>query len=212
MNNIIKRIAKMIIYGEKASSTDYIKHLRKIGCKIGNGTVIYDPGSTLIDATRPCLINIGNDVKITKGVTILTHGYDLSVLMNYYGELYGSSGKVKIGNNVFIGMNATILKGVTVGDNVIIGANSLVNKDIPSNTVYAGNPAKIIMTLDEYREKRKKEYLQELKELVIEYYNRFNKKPSNNVLREFSQFILIGMKLIKQIVGTFQMKKYIIIL
>lgn len=47
-------------------------------------------------------------------------------------------------------MHTTILKGTNIGDNVIIGANSLVNKDIPSNCVAAGNPIKIIMPLDTY--------------------------------------------------------------
>ena len=86
----------------------------------------------------------------------MTHGYDWSVLKGKYGEICGSAGKVKIGNNVFIGMQATILKGVTIGNNVIIGANSLVNKNVPDNTVVAGNPAKVIMTIDEYYEKRKR--------------------------------------------------------
>lgn len=45
-----------------------------------------------------------------------------------YGEILGSSGGGKIGNNVFIGMHTTILKGTNIGDNVIIGVNSLVNK------------------------------------------------------------------------------------
>ena len=52
-------------------------------------------------------------------------------------------------------MHTTILKGTNIGDNVIIGANSLVNKDIPSNCVAAGNPIKIIMPLDTYYMKRK---------------------------------------------------------
>jgi maltose O-acetyltransferase len=51
---------------------------------------------------------------------------------------------VKIGNRCWIGANAMILPGVTIGDNVIIGAGSLVNKDIPSNTIAVGSPAKII--------------------------------------------------------------------
>ena len=55
-----------------------------------------------------------------------------------------------IGNNVFIGMKSTILKGVHIGDNVIIGANSLVNKDIPDNCVEAGNPCLVIVGLEEY--------------------------------------------------------------
>ena len=92
------------------------------------------------------MIEIGNDVKITEGVTLLLHGCDWSVLQNVYGKNFGSTGKVKIRNNVFIGMKSTILKSVEIGDNVIIGANNLVNKNIPPNVVVAGNPAVLSKT------------------------------------------------------------------
>ena len=151
----IRKIIKRIIYKEKADAETYIKYLRNKGMKIGKNLFIPDLNSVIIDETRPWLIEIGNDVVITAGVSILTHGYDLSVLRNYYGELYGSSGKVVIGNNVFIGIKSTILKGVTIGDNVIIGANSTVTKDIPSGCVYAGNPAKFICTTEEYINKNR---------------------------------------------------------
>lgn len=55
-----------------------------------------------------------------------------------------SRGGVEIGNNVWIGDKSTILSGVTIGDNVIIGANSVVTHDIPSNSMAAGSPAKVI--------------------------------------------------------------------
>lgn len=109
---MIKKILKKIILKEKADSKSYIKAMRKKGCKIGERVVIYAPQKTLIDMTRPWLVEIGNDVRITEGVKILTHGYDWSVIKGVYGEVLGSSGKVKIGNNVFIGMNSVILKGV----------------------------------------------------------------------------------------------------
>jgi len=51
---------------------------------------------------------------------------------------------VKIGNHVWIGMNTVILRGVTIGDNVVIGANSVVTRDIPSGSVAAGSPCKVI--------------------------------------------------------------------
>jgi acetyltransferase-like isoleucine patch superfamily enzyme len=54
---------------------------------------------------------------------------------------------VTIGDNVFIGSNVKILKGVTIGENSVIGGGSIVNKDIPANTVAAGIPAKVIKQL-----------------------------------------------------------------
>ena len=59
-----------------------------------------------------------------------------------------SKGEIVIGNNVWIGDKVTILGGVTIGDNVIIGANSMVTHDVPSNSIAAGNPAKVIKELD----------------------------------------------------------------
>lgn len=92
---------------------------------------------------------------------------------------------MSIGNNVFIGMHSTILKGVYIGNNVIIGANSLVNKDIPDNCVAAGNPCKVIMSLAEYYEKRKAAQVQEASELVRLYRERYGKEPDEKALHEF---------------------------
>lgn len=136
------------------------------------------------------MIEIGNDVQITSGVTLLTHGYDWSVLKGVYGEVLGSSGVLKIGNNVFIGMHSTILKGVTIGNNVIIGANSLVNKDIPDNCVAAGNPCRVIMSLEEYYKKRKNVQIDEATELV-------------RVYREKKELILMNMHCMNSF-GCFQ--------
>jgi len=147
--------------------------------------VIFDPQTTIIDETRPWMIEIGNDVQITSGVTLLTHGYDWSVLKGVYGEVLGSSGVLKIGNNVFIGMHSTILKGVTIGNNVIIGANSLVNKDIPDNCVAAGNPCRVIMSLEEYYKKRKNVQIDEATELVRAYREKKGIDPDEYALHEF---------------------------
>lgn len=169
------------------SSETWLNYLRDSGIRIGKGTVLFSrPSNILIDLTRPWLIEIGDNVQITKGVTILTHGYDWSVLKSVYGDIYGSSSKVKIGNNCFIGMNTTILKGSVVGDNVIIGAGSvLTGRTYPPNTVVAGNPAKVICSLEEYREKRKNAQIEEAKELVQEYYKVYGTAPDKSTLSEF---------------------------
>ena len=66
------------------------------------------PPKTLIDETRPYLIQIGNRVTITEGCKILTHGFDWSVLKVLYGDVIGSGRKVSIEDNCFIGVNTII--------------------------------------------------------------------------------------------------------
>lgn len=164
-----KQFVKSILFGSKSSSERYVKHLRSKGMCIGEGTTIYSPNRCIIDETRPWMIEMGRNVQITEGVTLLTHGYDWSVIKAVYGDILGSAGKIKIGDNVFIGVNSTILKGVTVGDNVIIGANTLITKDVPSNSVVAGNPQRIISSLEDYYKKRLSAQLDEAFELYAAY-------------------------------------------
>lgn len=174
-------------YYSMRSSEAYLNYLRKQGARIGDGTILWaQPMSIMIDPSRPWLIDIGKNVQITKDVKLLTHGYDWSALKAAYGEIDGSSGKIKIGDNCFIGMNAVILKGTTIGDNVIVGAGSVVTGgEYPSDCVIAGNPARVICTLDKYLEKRRKAQKAEAKELVLEYYKVYGKRPEKNVLSEF---------------------------
>ena len=61
---------------------------------------------------------------------------------------------VRVGNNVWIGYGACILRGVTVGDNAVIGTNAVVTHDVPANAVVGGVPAKVIRMRDEPRELR----------------------------------------------------------
>ena len=171
----------------KRSPNTWIEYLRNQGMRIGEGTTIFaKPFFVTIDISRPWLIEIGKNVQITKGVTILTHGYDGSTLKAKYGNLIGSAGKVTIGDNCFIGMNTTILKGTSIGENCIVGASSvLTGNTYPSNCVIAGNPAKVICTLDEYFEKRLNAQILEAKELVVEYYKVYKEVPPKHVLSEY---------------------------
>ena len=88
----LAHLIKKVIFGHRVDSETYIKYLRSIGMSIGERTVIYEPRASYIDVTRPFLIKIGNDVKITRGVTMLTHGYDWSVLAGLHDVVLGSGG------------------------------------------------------------------------------------------------------------------------
>ncbi|MGD0072506.1 MAG: acyltransferase [Candidatus Bathyarchaeia archaeon] len=166
----------------------YISFLRKKGVTIGEGTAFF--GLVRIDCTRPYLVEIGKNCVLTDGVILLTHGYDLSVLREVFGEMFCSSGKVVLEGNNFIGVNSVILKGVKIGKNSIIGACSVVTHDIPSNCVAAGNPCKVIMTLEEYYEKRKVLHVKEAKAYALEIYRKTNRIPkiADFLLEEFPIF------------------------
>lgn len=180
----LKNIIKRLIWGYRANSEVYSKQLRKKGMQIGKGTVFIDPKTTVLDETRPWLIKIGQGCCFTAHVTVLTHDYGWSVIKAVYGDVIGSAKKVTIGDYVFVGQNSTILGGCTVGNNVVIGANSVITKNVPDNVVVAGNPAKIICTLDEYYKKRKKAELFEAVMMVNEYISVYGMNPSKEILRE----------------------------
>lgn len=141
--NIIKRIYRKI----ESKLTPTIKYLRKQGVKIGNNCVIY----TREFGSEPYLIEIGDHVQITKDVKFFTHGG--AWILRTQIPNFDTFGKIKIGNNVYIGNNALIMPGITVGDNVLIAAGSVVTKSIPTGYIVAGNPARKIGTYDEYIKK-----------------------------------------------------------
>lgn len=101
------------------------------------------------------MVTIGKNVRITTGCIILTHDFSWSVLGGVYGECVGAVGTIDIGNNVFIGVNSVILRNTIIEDNVVIGAGSVVSGHLEANSVYAGNPAKKIMSIEELYLKRK---------------------------------------------------------
>ena len=155
--------------------------------------IVYVPTKTLIDEQYPWMISIGNHVRITEGVKILTHDYSWSVLKNYRGGVFGASGIVEIGDNVFIGMNAIIERNVKIGNNVVIGAGSIVTKDCEENSVYAGVPAKRIMNIDEFLMKRRDKQLDEakLQDTMSDTVKCRNQRCSMNILCYLKQVNLL---------------------
>ena len=80
-------------------------------------------------------ISIGNNCIIGEGVRIYDHNHKFNEKDIPFKEQGFKEDRIKIGNNVWIGSNCIILKGVKIGDNVVIGANTVVNEDIDSNCV-----------------------------------------------------------------------------
>lgn len=93
--------------------------------RIGNGAKL--------DKTYPKGIHIDEGTYVGSGALIFSHDYCRGLHVD-----------TKIGKRCFIGMNSIILPGITIGDHAIVGAGAVVTKNVPANTIVAGNPAKTI--------------------------------------------------------------------
>jgi len=139
LKGFFKRLMLLLI--KKASNNVKIKFLRKQGMKIGENCLI----NTVAFSTEPYLIEIGNHVAIANGTEIITHD---GAIWSFRNELQNADvfGKIKIGDNVFIGNNCTILPNTVIGNNCVVGAGSVVRGKFPDNSVIFGNPAKVVLS------------------------------------------------------------------
>jgi acetyltransferase-like isoleucine patch superfamily enzyme len=103
--------------------------------KIGDRCTIHN---NFVNVCEP--VEIGNDVGLSPEVSILTHGYWLSVLEGYPASAVG----VKIGNGVIIGYRSLVMMGVSIANEIVVGAQSVVTKPLLKKGIYAGSPAKMI--------------------------------------------------------------------
>lgn len=101
-----------------------IEMLRSKGMKIGENARIFNDPMT----SESYLVSIGNNVTISSGTRFVTH--DNSICKCENSEFTDIVGKIKIGNNVFIGMGSIVMYGVSIADNTIIGSGSVVTKSI----------------------------------------------------------------------------------
>ncbi|MDY9922955.1 acyltransferase [Methanobacterium sp.] len=120
-------------FNEMGMTQWYWRVLHPDNLDLGENTEI---GSfTIIDAMKG--VSIENNVKIGFGCTIIS-----------YSSIDKKEGTIILKQNCKIGSNTVIMPGVTIGKNAVVGANSFVNKNIPSNEVWVGNPAKYLKNCD----------------------------------------------------------------
>ena len=140
MKRIIKKLIKKMLGLPTETNLEILK---KCGLKVGKNFKMLE--ECIIDDSHCWHIEIGDNVTLAPRVHILAHDASTKMHLNYT-----KIKNVKIGNKVFIGAGSIILPGVTIGNNVIIGAGSVLTKNVPDNSVFAGNPAKFICATDSY--------------------------------------------------------------
>lgn len=175
-----KTAIRKLIFPETYSSEAFINALRnKYHVDIGNNCIFWSPNHVNIDVQRPYMLHIGNDVRVTSGVTILCHDYSRSVFCDIQGM--GNVGEARttwVGDNVFIGVNATILMGAHIGNNSIVGAGAVVSGSFPDGSVIGGNPAKVITSVEELYKKRKNEEVKAARNMVLQFKKANGRYPT----------------------------------
>jgi len=155
-----QNIANAVKLGKSVKIFDFVN---LYGCEIGDSTKI----GAFVEIQKGA--KIGSNCKISshtfvcEGVTIEDNvfvGHNVTFINDKYPRSTTTDGQLQTENDwaciptcvrrgVSIGSSATILCGVTIGENAIVGAGSVVTKDVPANTIVAGNPARIMKKIEE---------------------------------------------------------------
>jgi acetyltransferase-like isoleucine patch superfamily enzyme len=118
-------------------------HFQGSNCFISKGAEISDP----------YLLSIGDNVWVTDGCRLLGHDASVIMINIMQGSQLDQVGPIEIGDNCFLGNNVIVLPNTKIGANTIIGSGAVVTRNLEGNAVYAGNPARLISSMDEYIEK-----------------------------------------------------------
>jgi maltose O-acetyltransferase len=129
--------------------TPDLERLQADGLQLGRD--VFVGGGTFIDPDFCFLISIGDETTISLEVFILAHDASTRTHVGY-----SRVAPVRIGRGVFVGARAVILPGVTIGDGAVVAAASVVTRDVPAATVVAGNPARALMSAEDYYERHRR--------------------------------------------------------
>jgi acetyltransferase-like isoleucine patch superfamily enzyme len=134
---------------------------RRQGVRVADGVNLYGEISW---GSEPWLVSIGAGTEVTNGVSFITHDGSIRVIQNGPFAPPDPSrlnryGAIAIGENCFIGTRAVIVPGVRIGDHSIVGAAAVVTKDVERGRIVAGNPARVVGTVEDFARKVERESL-----------------------------------------------------
>jgi acetyltransferase-like isoleucine patch superfamily enzyme len=171
-NRVIKR-ALSEARGSARRVRDPVAYFRSQGAHIGENCRLIKCNF----GSEPYLVTLGDHVSATS-VKFVTHDGGVWVFREEWPDA-DLIAPIKVGSNVFLGLGVIVLAGVTIGDNVVVGAGSIVSRDLPSDCVAAGAPAKPIRSLAEYRKRVEPRVLptkrldeREKRKFLVEHFRR----------------------------------------
>ena len=163
-----------------------IAYAKYLGVNVGEGCRLYITSF----GSEPFLITIGNRVTITAGVKLLTHNGSTWLIRDDKGRRYDYK-PIEIKDDVFIGTNSIIMPGVVIDSEVIVAAGSVVTKSIPQGSIVGGNPAKIIGSYKEYKQRALETFVSDQEKNIHRGYKEgimafIDKEPKKMMLRKQS--------------------------
>jgi acetyltransferase-like isoleucine patch superfamily enzyme len=191
---LLKRIARKFYDRDKA----FLDRLRKQGATVGDNVQIVDRFRFQYEPWCANLLEIGDEAVISAGVRLVSHD---SSYANIVGDLPIRYGRIVIEKHAYIGVNAIILPGVTIGESSLIGAGSVVNRDIPPRSIAAGNPVRIVSTLDaglaRYQERVAADNVKGVRYLDLggsyrQMRQKWGKDVATMILKKYREYMLAG--------------------